>query len=79
MFVSPSSHLSILVAVSPSSFLFVQISCTFQWYRVSNGSEHVIQGADKASYVVKKHDVGHFLKVVTRQWSVIPELKADVP
>ena len=50
---------------SPSSFLFVQISCTFQWYRVSNGSEHVIQGADKASYVVKKHDVGHFLKVVS--------------
>jgi len=42
-----------------------QISCTFQWYRVSNGSEQVIQGADKASYVVSKLDVGHFLKVVS--------------
>jgi hypothetical protein len=44
----------------------MQISCTFQWYRVSNGKEEVIAGADKASYVVTKQDVGHLLKVVRK-------------
>ena len=42
----------------------MQISCTFQWYRALNGKEEVIAGADKASYVVSKQDVGHLLKVV---------------
>ena len=42
----------------------IEISCTFQWYRVSSGSEDIVAGADKASYVMCKDDVGHRLKVV---------------
>ena len=42
----------------------IEISCTFQWYRVSSGSEDIVAGADKASYVMCKNDVGHRLKVV---------------
>ena len=45
----------------------IDISCTFQWYRLSqefNASPDPIAGADKASYVISREDVGHLLRVV---------------
>lgn len=44
----------------------VQISCAFQWFRVSMDRkvENIIPGADKASYTVVIEDIGFRLKVV---------------